>query len=39
MCHMVISSIFLLFFRSLSSVMISGKKEDVAVVVQGSFVI
>lgn len=39
MCHTAIFNVFLLFFRSLSSVMTSDKKEDVDVAVQGLFVI
>lgn len=38
-CHIAIFNVFLLFFRSLSSSMTNGKKEDVEVVVQGLFVI
>lgn len=38
-CHITIFNFFLLFFRSLSSFMMSGKKEDVEVVIKGLFVI
>jgi len=38
-CHIAIFNLFLLLFKSLSSFMTSGKKEDVKVVVQGWFVV